>query len=267
MKKSGVKVEPQATLRAALVRPEACFEKYADGRRHEDDTLAAETRYKVLKEREGRHLMSREAGGPSYTRNHGYAWAEARGDYEGRAGELQRQLDKGEFQMMEDVAGAGRMSMVGGPRGSGKTLFAVMIAGVLNDGGYIVINNLGLDFGYQYNDAANLLALVRSPYNSVWLADEIHILLSKMAMSRRFNREAVGGLTGMRKRRTGLLGPTSQIGNVDTMWAAEAKYAIMMMQELRPKPGGESPQAPGAPGRWRLAQQLGDTLRPLPAAQ
>lgn len=227
----------QQGMLARLMRPEAVWDKYGEGR-HEDDDLLPSTRYDVLKEREWRHLMSSEAGGPAYTRSNGYAWAEERGEYEGRAGRYQRELDRKEFQLMEDVAGSGRLTMIGGPRGSGKTLFAVMIAGILYDGGYIPISNLGLDFGYQFFDAANLLTIIRSPYNSVWVVDELHVLLNKMAMSRRFNREAVAGLTGLRKRRTGLIGPTSQIGNVDTMWAAEAKYAVMMMLERRPPPGG-----------------------------
>ena len=218
-------------MKAVLQKPEWAAEKYAD--RDDRDEFSIEERIEELHERMERYQASVDAGGPPYTRSHGYAWA----DYSGRGGEDEREADIDLFLFAEQILGAGKMSVIGGPKGAGKSIIAVWLADILNDGGYRIISNLGLDYQYRVEGAADLLAISRSPLWTAWLVDELHLLLPKMAMGRRFNREAVGSLTALRKQLSGVGGVTSQPGNVDTSWMEQAEWFLLASLLVRPPPG------------------------------
>ena len=219
-------------MRAILQRPEEAAEKYADP--DDRDEFSVEQRIEELYERVERYEASVNAGGPPYTRSHGYVWA----DYSGRGGDNERDLDADLFRFAEQIMGAGKLSVIGGPKGSGKSLIAVWLAKLLNDGGYRVISNIGVDFQYKVEGAADMLSITRSPLYTVWIWDELHMMLPKMAMGRRYNREAVGSLTALRKQQSGIGGVTSQPGNVDTAFMEQVEW-FLMASLLRPPPPGK----------------------------
>ena len=71
-------------------------------------------------------------------------------------------------------------------------------------------SNLGIDFGFRPDGAANLLGIARSPHFTMWLIDEAHRVFSKWRQSRSFQMGVVAAFAACRKQQSAVELITSQ---------------------------------------------------------
>ena len=214
-------------MRGIKMYPEDALITY--GNQDKRDAYTVNQRVEALRRLEEEHRASVDAGGPDYVQENGYPWV----DYGGRGGQALKRMHCAQVVLLRERYGSD-LTLFSGPRGSGKTLLAVVMALRFYRIGYMCISNFGVDFGHRLEGATDLLGIIRSHHNTMWLLDEVHQLLSKWAQQSAFQREAVGGIAALRKQLSGGLFVTSQEGDIGIDVKRELRWFIYPYQPRIP---------------------------------
>ena len=199
------------------------YEKYE--KKDVRDDFTADQRFRYLEELEYRHNMAIAAGGPDALQEYGLPWV----DYDAPATKSgfipDRNRDRKNIQRLRRMYGEDA-ALLAGDRGNGKTFLGVFFGVRFYEIGYEVASNISLDFGYRFSSGADLLAIIRSPQNMIWIADEVHQSLNRFRQGANFQRGVIGSLAGLRKNRASLFGITSQEWQLGMDIKSQFKWAF-----------------------------------------
>ena len=234
-------------MRAVKIHPHEAFEKYKD--QDKRDYFSVPQRVKILEQLEHRHHLAVEAGGPDALAAYGLPWV----NYD-RVGEdgfkPDRDADRLAIHYLRRRYGED-CSLISGDRGAGKTWMSAYFAYRFYIIGYQVISNISLDFGYSMIDGSDILGIIRTPKNFIWIVDEIHQALNRFRQGANFQRGVIGAFAGLRKNQSCMFGITSQDWQLGMDIKSQFKWAFYPFKR---------PPSPSDP-QWMKARRTPSYVR------
>ena len=214
-------------IAAVRMHPEDAVEKYKF--KDDRDLFSVEQRVRILQSLETRHQMAVAAGGPAVLEKKGLPWITY--DLTTPEGRQELRQDRKNIHDLRQMYGED-CTLISGLRGNGKTFLATYFAARFYEIGYNVISNISLDFGYVMTSGKDLLGIIYSPANTIWVIDEIHQAMNRFRQGAKFQRGVIGGLAGNRKNLSGLIGITSQDWQLGMDVKSQFKWAFFPFRDL-----------------------------------